>query len=241
MLRKSSKCTKEDMFAKTYGEKVVHDSSRTLVNCAGHLILWLLISSCVTLALARHGVPMVVNSTQRRVARVVTYIESVGESVAESAEESASGRGEKGKSKKGKNEKASKSSNQVWHEDFSNFLAGYFQHDFGLSVFVSCLGESKVDIVRRSYGGPFTKGMKRRRLKVELQKGEALVMGSGLRHRGSSFTKRNVPLFLAFLVGKSEGASFETTHNVQGERKMRGGKRVVQKAGFWKGERARRC
>ena len=232
MLRQRETCNKEDMFAKTYGEKVVHDSSRTLVNCAKHLVLWLLISSCVTLALARHGFLMVVNSSQRRVARVVTYIESIAESTADGVDESARsnekrGRGKKRKRGRGKKTNTVKSSNQAWHEDFSCALAGYFQHDFGLSVLVSCLGESKVDIVRRSYGGEFTKGMKRLRRTVHLRKGEALIMGSGLRHRGCKYTKRNVRLFLAFLVGKSEGASFEATYSVQdfskGTRKKRGG------------------
>lgn len=226
MIRQSKTCNKEDMFAKTYGKKVVHDSSRTMVNCAKHLVLWLLISSCVTLALARHGFLMVVNSSQRRVARVVTYIESVGETAADGAcRNEKRGRGEK--RKRGRGEKTVKSSNQAYHEDFSSIWSGFIQHDFGLSVLVSCLGESKVDIVRRSYGGAFTKRMKRLRCTVHLRKGEALIMGSGLRHRGCRYTKRNVRLFLAFLVGKSEGASFEATYNVQdfsrGTKKKRGG------------------
>ena len=232
MIRQSKTCNKEDMFAKTYGKKVVHDSSRTLVNCAKHLVLWLLISSCVTLALARHGFLMVVNSSQRRVARVVTYIESLAETTVDDVDESACGSEKRGKGKKrkrgrGRGKKTIKSSNQAYHEDYSSVLAGYFQHDFGLSVIVSCLGESKVDIVRRSYGGTFTKGMKRLRHTVHLRKGEALVLGSGLRHRGCRYTKRNVRLFLAFLVGRSEGASFEETYNVQdfsrGTRKKHGG------------------
>lgn len=85
--------------------------------------------------------------------------------------------------------------------------------------------------MRRSYGGTFTKGMKRLRHTVHLRKGEALVLGSGLRHRGCMYTKRNVRLFLAFVVGRSDGASFEATYNVQdfsrGARKKHGGKNEV--------------
>lgn len=206
-MRGNETCVKEDMFTKTYGKEVKHDSSRTLINCAEHLLLWLLISSFVTLALARHGFLMVVNSTKRRVAMVVTYIESVGEKECKPGV---------------------KSSTQAWHEDFCQALAGFFQHEFGLSVLVSCLGGSKVDIVRRSYGEEFTKRMKRHRFTVHLEQGEALIMGSGLRHRGCKYTERNVRLFLAFLVGKSEGAPFVATYNVQDfskKRKNRGGKR----------------
>ncbi|CAM9711400.1 unnamed protein product, partial [Ectocarpus sp. 6 AP-2014] len=196
-LRSNETCAKEDMFTRTYGKEVKHDSSRTLIDCGKHVALWLLISGFVTFALARHGFLMVVNSSAQRVAMVVTYIESAGGSSV------------------GKNGKEVKSSNQAWHEDFCNAMAGYFQHDFGLSVLVSCLGDSKVDIVRRSYGGRFTKGMKRHRMTVHLTQGQALIMGSGLRHRGCKYNERNVRLFLAFLVGRSICASFNSTYNVQ--------------------------
>jgi len=197
MIRRKETCVEEDMFSKTYGTDVTYDSSRTLINCAAHFLLWILISSFVTLAMARHGFLMVVNSAARRVAMVVTYIESSG---------------------------GSDSSNQGWHEDFSNAMAGYYQHEFGLSVLVSCLGGSRVDILRRSYGEEVTRGMKRRRFTVHLRQGEALIMGSGLRHRGTSYTQRNVRLFLAFLVGAS-------AYNVQDFSKKKGrGARGVRKA-----------
>lgn len=179
--------------------------------------------------MARHGFLMVVNTNLQRVARVVTYIESKGESV------NSGSFGDERKTGKKKRKRAVKSSNQAWHEDFCNSLAGYFGHEFGLSVLVSCLGESKVDIVRRSYGGPFTRRSRRHRLTVHLRKGEALVMGSGLRHRGCKYTSRNVRLFLAFLVGLSNGASFGSTYSVQdfvrGTKKKGGRKRKTKKGG----------
>lgn len=120
----------EPMFSKVYGQEVKYDSSRTLINCAKDGFLWFLISSMVTLAMAKHGFLMAVCSTSQRVARVVTYIESTG---------------------------GSDSKVQAWHEDFCNAMAGYFQHEFGFSVLVSCLGGSIVDIVEGTYGQSVSK------------------------------------------------------------------------------------
>lgn len=40
-------------------------------------------------------------------------------------------------------------------------------------------------------------------------------MGCGLRHRGMAYDRRNVRLFLVYVVGKSIGASFASTYNIQ--------------------------
>ncbi|CAN0300057.1 unnamed protein product [Ectocarpus sp. 6 AP-2014] len=234
-LRGKVTCVKEDMFTKTYGKEVKYDSSHTMIDCGKYAALWLLISGFVTFALARHGFLMVVNSSAQRVAMVVTYIESVG-----------------GTSVR-KDGKEVKSSNQGWHEDFCNARAEIFKHDFGLSVLGSCLGDSKVDIVRRSYGDRFTKRMKQHRTTVHPTQGQALIMGSGLRQRGCKYNKRNVRLFLAFLVGKSRCASFNSTYSVQdftprtkngggskGGVGKGGGKRNAQKGENGKGKKARR-
>lgn len=183
----------ESMFRKTYGEEVKYDDSRTMINCAKCGVLWILISSWVTLVLATHGFLMVVGTSLTRVARVVAFIESKG------------GDG---------------SSVQSWHEDFCNCMSGYFGHEFGLSVLVSCLGESVVDVVEKTYGQPVSKDFEQKHfVKVHLKQGQALVMGSGLRHRGMSYCKRNVRLFIAFLAGRSGGASFGATYNVQSFKK----------------------
>lgn len=182
----------EDMFRKTYGEEVKYDSSRTMINCAKCGVLWILISSWATVVMASHGFLMVVGSSLTRVARVVTYIES----------------------------KAEGSKVQAFHEDFFNAMAGWFGHEFGFSVLVSCLGDSIVDVIEKTYGQPVSKKFHEENfVQVHLKQGQALILGSGCRHRGMRYSKRNVRLFIAFLVGKSSGASFGATYNVQSFKK----------------------
>lgn len=217
MFRETSDDLKvETMFTKSYGKKILHDDSRTMIKCGVNWwVLWVLISSMVTINMARHGFLMVVCSTMCRVARVVTYIDSKG---------------------------GPSSSNQSWHEDVSNAMAGVFQHDFGLGVLVSCLGGSVVGIVKQTNGQEVTKEFEKENiLYVELKQGEALVLGSGLRHRGMKYSVRDVRLFLAFLVGKSNGASFESTYNVQHFKvKGKGGKKKTKITGMGLATRAAR-
>lgn len=201
MFRKSREDLKrENMFTKVYGKIVEHDDTRTLINCEHSWVMWVLISSMVTINMAKHGFLMVVCSSMCRVARVVTYIESKGGVL---------------------------SSIQAWHEDFNSCMAGVFGHDFGLSVLVSCFGDSEVDIVRMTYGQAISdQFLKDNLVQVKLGPGQALIMGSGLRHRGMKYSVRNVRLFLAYLVGKSDGASFRSTYSVEASKKGRGrGKR----------------
>lgn len=187
------------MFTRVYDDDVEHDESRTLVNCRYHSVMWYLISCFVTHVMATHGFLMVVGKNFQRVARVVTYIESLGGPL---------------------------SKVQSMHEDFCNAMAGFFQHEFGFSVLVSCLGGSIVDIIEDTYGQPVTPEFERQHFKqIRLKQGQGLIMGSGLRHRGMAYSKRNVRLFLAFLAGKSEGASFSATYNVQGFKKVANTKR----------------
>lgn len=178
----------QEMFRKTYGEEVTYDSSRTLVDCSKCGVMWLLISCMVTISLAKHGLLMVVGASFTRVARVVTYIAS----------------------------KAVGSKVQAWHEDFCNAMAGYFGHEFGFSVLVSCLGDSVVDVIEKTYGQQTSETFEKENfVQIRQKQGQALIMGSGLRHRGMKYTKRNVRLFIAFVAEKSSGALFGATYNVQ--------------------------
>lgn len=186
--RAYSSLKEEEMFRKTYGDDVSYDKSRTLLNCAMCGTLWVLISAWATLVMASHGFLMVVGSSLARVARVVAYIESKGEG----------------------------SNIQAYHEDFCSVMAGWFGHQFGFSVLISCLGDSKVDVIAKTYGQPVSADFEKEHfVQIHLKQGQALIMGSGLRHRGMKYSRRNVRLFIAFLAGLSNGAFFGATYNIQ--------------------------
>lgn len=104
--------------------------------------------------------------------------------------------------------------------NFSNVCAGWFGHEFGESVLVSCLGDSVVDVIETTYGQPVSKAFEKENfVQVHLKQGQAIIMGSGLRHRVMKYSKRNVRLFIAFLAGRSSGASFGATYNVKSFKK----------------------
>lgn len=186
--------SKGPMFRKVVDDKVYHDDTRQMFNCALDWVMYFLIAVPVTLALLKHGLLHMVGSTDKRAASVVTYIVSPKR------------RGE------------ANTRHQAWHEDFASYLASYFKAQFGISVLVGCVEGSVVHIIPGSYGGKddvvddliaagkFTT--------IELERGEALVMGPGLVHRGVGYTARNSRLFLAFLGGLSKAASFLNTYNV---------------------------
>lgn len=73
-------------------------------------------------------------------------------------------------------------------------------------------------IIPKSYGGKDEEVERKTKagefLEVQLKRGEALVMGPGLVHRGTGYNVRNSRLFVAFLGGRSSVASFLNTYNV---------------------------
>lgn len=177
----------EKMFRTSHGrDDIDYDEDRRLINCAYCGVLWILISSWTTLVMASYSFLMVVGTSVTRLARVVTYIES-----------GAEGR------------------RQCLHDDFSNVVAGWFGHEFGFSVLISCFGGSKIDVIEGTFGRPASRAFERENfVQIHLKQGQALIVGPGCRHRGCAYSERNVRLFLAFLVGRSNGASFSQTYNL---------------------------
>lgn len=73
-----------------------------------------------------------------------------------------------------------------------------------------------VGIVKNTYGQKVSSKFQRKNtVNMHLKQREALVTGSGLRHRGMKYSVKDVRLFLAFLVGKSDGTSFKITFNLE--------------------------
>lgn len=188
---------KEDMFTKVVNEKVQHDKTRQLFNCAFDWVMFFLIATPVTLALAMHGVLHMVGGGFRT-AKIVTYIVS--------------------NKRTGDHTKR----HQAWHEDFADYLANHFGDHFGISVLVGCLEGSEVHIIPGTYGGKPSNWLLQPVIDrggfetIRLERGECLVMGPGLVHRGSGYNARNTRLFLVFLGGRSNTASFLNTYNVEG-------------------------
>jgi len=192
---------KINMFSKVVDDEVKHDNTRQMLDCALDWVLFFLIAAPVTLKLLEHGllhiaksVSNLVPSTQMRAARVVTYIVSP--------------------ERPGKAE----SKHQAWHEDFASNLAEYFKMQYAISVIVGCMEGSIVHIIPKSYGGDdkdVDKKIEEGEYEtIELERGELLVMGPGLCHRGVGYEQRNSRLFLGFLGGLSKCASFLNTYNV---------------------------
>lgn len=190
---------KENMFCKVVNGKVQHDDSRQLYNCAFDWIMYHLIAVLVTSALKKHGVLGMVDLDSDRMAKIVTWIES--------------------RSQEG-NPEDKKLRDQAFHEDFAHYLAKFFAEEYGVSVLVGCTEGSEVHVIPASFGGsdePDVEGKKGERVftTVKLARGQALVMGPGLIHRGVGYIKRNVRLFVAFLGGRSCKSSFFNTYNVE--------------------------
>jgi len=188
------KYKKHDMFKSMAKKKVVHDKERKLVNCGLDWILYFLIAVPVTLALARHGFLVIIGGLVR-IAKVVTYIESFG----------------------GGDPKEER--DQSWHTDFAGYLSEHFGDQFGISVLVGGSEGSEVHIIDGTFGGEDNDTLqdmvnKGHLKKIVLERGELLIMGPGLRHKGIGYLKRNVRLFLAFLGGRSVGASFFDTYSL---------------------------
>lgn len=180
----------EKLFKHFSDEKIEHDEKRRMFDCASDWVLYNLIRIPVTLALARHGLLLVVGSILCRAAHIVTHIESLAGGV-----------------------------NQSWHSDFDELLAGYFWDHFGISVLVATSDDCEVDFISDTWGGESDDDIKHlaalgKVKKVKLKKGQCLCMGSGLLHRGVAYKSTNVRLFLAFLVGKSCEADFSHTYGL---------------------------
>ena len=186
---------KEAMFRKVVDDEVHHDGTRQMFNCALDWVMYFLIAVPVTLALFKHGLLHMVGCLEEmRAASIVTYIVSP---------------------KKGGD---AMTRHQAWHEDFASYLASFFGTQFGISVLVGCVEGSEVHIIPESFGGDDPVVDKKiadgKYTVIKLERGEALVMGPGLVHRGVGYTVRNSRLFLAFLGGASKTASFLNTYNV---------------------------
>ncbi len=184
---------KEPMFTKVVNNEMDHDHTRQMFNCSLDWVMYFLIAVPVTLALAKHGLLHIVGDVKKRSAQVVTYIVSPEH------------RGDPMKRL------------QAFHEDFASYLAEFFKCAFGLSVLVGCVEGSVVHLIPKSYGGEneVDDWIKEGRFeKIVLQRGEALVMGPGLIHRGTGYVVRNSRLFVAFLGGASKAANFFFTYNV---------------------------
>lgn len=183
--------TLKNMFTKSVNDEVEHDDSRQMYSCEKNWVLWFLIVSPLTRALLPHGF-LDVRYSKRRLAKVVTYIQSSGKA---------------------------NSSKQGWHTDFPSTIASYFGDHFPISVLVAGFQDSYVDIVPGTYGHESDEELEdseiRRARTIKLKRGQALVMGPGLRHRGLAYTSKNVRFFAAFLFGRSSGASIESTYNLE--------------------------
>lgn len=190
---------REGMFTKVVDDEVRFDRTRQLYNCMYDWVLWYIISVPVTLALLANGLLHVANKPGlMRKAAVVAHILSPKPR------------------KQGNKEKRM----QGLHEDFAAYLAGYFKSEFGLSVLVGCLEGSVVHVVPQTYGGESAderdEMLRNGRLtEIKLERGELLVMGPGLLHRGTGYDYRNSRLFVAFMAGLSWVASFAFTYNVE--------------------------
>ncbi|CAN0159343.1 unnamed protein product [Ectocarpus fasciculatus] len=117
---------------------------------------------------------------------------------------------------------------QAFHEDFAPFMARDFGVEFGISVIVGCTEGSVVHIIPKTYGGYRANEIEAmieagKVEAVELKRGEALVMGPGLIHRGVGYNTRNSRLFVAFLAGASKVASFLNTYSVLSMETVNGG------------------
>lgn len=185
---------KTEMFRKVVDDEVYHDRTRQMFNCSLDWVMYFLIAVPVTLALMKHGLLHMASSVEMRSARVVTYIVSPKRS------------GEP------------MTRHQAWHEDFAHYLASFFKAHFGISVLVGCTEGSEVHIIPESFGGADDNADRKIAegtfKTVKLERGEALVMGPGLVHRGVGYNLRNSRLFLAFLGAASKTASFLNTYNV---------------------------
>lgn len=211
------KYKKEDMFTGVVNDEVEHSKTRQMFNCAHDWVMFFLIAAPVTLALAKHGLLHIVGSSTKRSAQVVSYI------ISHKTPGNPSKRF------------------QSYHEDFASYLASYFKHQWGISVLVGGLEGSMVDLVSGTFGGETveeldairkTGGYKR----VKLERGECLVMGAGLVHRGVGYSIVNSRLFVAFLGGLSSTASFFNTYNIESVVH----KRSARKAGKRKEEQVTR-
>lgn len=180
------------MFTKSVNGKVKHDRTRQMATLDKNWVMWYLIVTPLTKALAPLGFLDVVSSPLRRVAKVVTYIVSSG---------------------------GADSSKQGWHLDFPQNMASHFADHFPISVLVAGSEESRVDIIPGTCGDEDNSTLEElessKAKTIVLNKGQALVMGPGLRHRGLAYTEKNIRLFAAFLVGRSAGSSFENTYDVE--------------------------
>lgn len=185
---------KEAMFTQVVNNEVKHDRTRQMFDCSLDWVMYYLISVPVTLALAKHGLLNIVGDVVTRSAQVVAYIVS------------PTNRGNAMKRL------------QAFHEDFASYLAGFFKCAFGISVLVCCVEGSEVHLIPGTYGGEDAEVDQKieegKFERVFLQRGEALVMGPGLVHRGTGYVVRNSRLFVAFLGAASKAASFLNTYNV---------------------------
>ena len=182
-------------------DKIVHDPCRKMYDCRRDSVMFHLITAPVTLALAKHGL-LVMPDGKSREPRIAACIESEG------------------------GPPPAEQRRQGWHGDFAAFLAAFFGLEFGFSVLVGCTDGGGVDVLSKTYGNEDDEYLKAvdaddsRAETVYLAKGEAIALGPGLRHRGRGYLLANMRHFIAYLGGKSVGASFSFTYSVQKLRHM---------------------
>lgn len=189
---------KQPMFQHLVNGKSTTDENRKLIDCSKDWILYNLIAFPVSRKLEVLGFLMTRDSSKSRLAKVVTYIESIVGTKAREAREER---------------------DQSWHTDFSSLLAKYFGEEFGVTVLVGATEDSEVHVLAGTVGLESDEQLNQfvldgKAKKVVLKRGSCLVMGPGLRHKGVGYDKRNVRLFVAFMVGKSLGASFGSTYDL---------------------------
>ncbi len=179
-------------------DAIVHDDNRKMYDCKRDAVMFYLITAPVTLALAKHGLLKMPDGRSRE-GRIATWIESEG------------------------GPEPPEQRTQGFHSDFATFLAWFFGLEFGFSVLVGCTVGSGVDVLSGTWGSKSDSELDEDDSNVEtvcLGKGESIALGPGCRHRGRGYLESNIRHFIAFLGGKSLGASFSFTYNVQRLRSM---------------------
>lgn len=207
---------KRPIFQYLVDGKSTKDDNRKTIDCGRDWILYNLIAFPVSRKLQVLGFLMTAGGPESRIAKVVTYIESI---VGKNADEPREKR------------------DQSRHTDFSSLLAKYFGKEFGISVIVGATEGSEVHLIAGTFGLESNNDLRQlvmdgRVEKVVLSVGQCLVMGPGLRHKGVGYNKRNVRLFLAFMVGRSVGANFGHTYDLDDiatENRFVGFVRIVSK------------
>lgn len=91
--------------------------------------------------------------------------------------------------------------------------------EFGINVLIGAIEGSEVEIISETYGSEEQADLEKlvhdgHVKKIFLERGQCLVMGPDLRHKGVGYIERNVRLFLDFLVRRSFRASFSSMYDL---------------------------